>query len=197
MLHPLVATNSPNVFLIVFRCWWHVGLLWFRRRGTSFLSCAELLSMEKMTPLVQRRERPCTPRTIRCWASLWVSTTDFTNQWNQAVSLWLGFTSFLLQNHVNPAMDFTQTPPGMLALDNMLYLAKVHQDTYIRVRFDLRCHLAPLREAEESVTPLIFSLTTDCPGEQQPRGQARMSLWPMCHWTHQNALRDTPGWGTA
>ncbi|KAG7280507.1 hypothetical protein CRUP_022037 [Coryphaenoides rupestris] len=39
----------------------------------------------------------------------------------------LGFT-----NHVNPAMDFTQTPPGMLALDNMLYLAKLHQDTYIR-----------------------------------------------------------------
>lgn len=38
-----------------------------------------------------------------------------------------------MQNHVNPAMDFTQTPPGMLALDNMLYLAKVHQDTYIRV----------------------------------------------------------------
>uniref|UniRef100_A0A672LFN0 Engulfment and cell motility 2 n=2 Tax=Sinocyclocheilus grahami TaxID=75366 RepID=A0A672LFN0_SINGR len=40
----------------------------------------------------------------------------------------LGFT-----NPVNPAMDFTQTPPGMLALDNMLYLAKVHQDTYIRI----------------------------------------------------------------
>uniref|UniRef100_A0A8C8FYU6 ELMO domain-containing protein n=1 Tax=Oncorhynchus tshawytscha TaxID=74940 RepID=A0A8C8FYU6_ONCTS len=40
----------------------------------------------------------------------------------------LGFT-----NHVNPAMDFTQTPPGMLALDNMLYLAKLHQDTYIRI----------------------------------------------------------------
>uniref|UniRef100_A0A8C5DZL8 ELMO domain-containing protein n=1 Tax=Gouania willdenowi TaxID=441366 RepID=A0A8C5DZL8_GOUWI len=40
----------------------------------------------------------------------------------------LGFT-----NHVNPALDFTHTPPGMLALDNMLYLAKVHQDTYIRI----------------------------------------------------------------
>ncbi|XP_072094761.1 engulfment and cell motility protein 2 [Mobula birostris] len=36
-------------------------------------------------------------------------------------------------NHVNPALDFTQTPPGMLALDNMLYLAKVHQDMYIRI----------------------------------------------------------------
>ncbi|CAJ0964712.1 unnamed protein product [Ranitomeya imitator] len=37
------------------------------------------------------------------------------------------------QNHVNPAMDFIQTPPGMLALDNMRYLAKFHQDTYVRV----------------------------------------------------------------
>ncbi|XP_033009831.1 engulfment and cell motility protein 2 isoform X3 [Lacerta agilis] len=36
-------------------------------------------------------------------------------------------------NHINPALDFTQTPPGMLALDNMLYLAKCHQDTYIRI----------------------------------------------------------------
>lgn len=123
--------------------------------------------------------------------------TRWKKQGNQAVSSRLGFTSSLLQNHVNPAMDFTQTPPGMLALDNMLYLAKVHQDTYIRVGFDLRCHLAHVREAEESVTPLIFSLTTDCPGEQQPRGQARVSLWPMCHRTHQNALRDTPGWGAA
>ncbi|NP_001083487.1 engulfment and cell motility 2 S homeolog isoform X1 [Xenopus laevis] len=40
----------------------------------------------------------------------------------------LGFT-----NHVNPAMDFLQTPPGMLALDNMLYLAKHQQDTYVRI----------------------------------------------------------------
>ncbi|KAM9443726.1 engulfment and cell motility protein 2 isoform 1-T1 [Clarias gariepinus] len=40
----------------------------------------------------------------------------------------LGFT-----NGVNPALDFTQTPPGLLALDNMLYLAKVHPDTYTRI----------------------------------------------------------------
>uniref|UniRef100_A0A3Q1CR39 ELMO domain-containing protein n=1 Tax=Amphiprion ocellaris TaxID=80972 RepID=A0A3Q1CR39_AMPOC len=37
------------------------------------------------------------------------------------------------QNHVNPAVDFTQIPPGMLALDNMLYFAKHHQDAYIRI----------------------------------------------------------------
>ncbi|MGH0145283.1 UNVERIFIED_CONTAM: hypothetical protein FKN15_005030 [Acipenser sinensis] len=37
------------------------------------------------------------------------------------------------QNHVNPAVDFTQIPPGMLALDNMLYFAKHQQDAYIRI----------------------------------------------------------------
>ncbi|XP_041104355.1 engulfment and cell motility protein 1-like isoform X2 [Polyodon spathula] len=36
-------------------------------------------------------------------------------------------------NHVNPAVDFTQIPPGMLALDNMLYFAKHQQDAYIRI----------------------------------------------------------------
>ncbi|XP_035384767.1 engulfment and cell motility protein 1 isoform X4 [Electrophorus electricus] len=36
-------------------------------------------------------------------------------------------------NHVNPAVDFTQIPPGMLALDNMLYFARQHQDSYIRI----------------------------------------------------------------
>lgn len=38
------------------------------------------------------------------------------------------------QSPANPAVDFLQTPPGMLALDNMLYLARHHQDAYIRVR---------------------------------------------------------------
>lgn len=55
---------------------------------------------------------------------------------------------FQTQNHVNPAMDFTQTPPGMLALDNMLYLAKVHQDTYIRVSSGLMHDFANLTEVE-------------------------------------------------
>uniref|UniRef100_A0AAY4ELZ6 ELMO domain-containing protein n=1 Tax=Denticeps clupeoides TaxID=299321 RepID=A0AAY4ELZ6_9TELE len=43
------------------------------------------------------------------------------------------YCTFSLQNHVNPAVDFTQIPPGMLALDNMLYFARHHQDAYIRI----------------------------------------------------------------
>ncbi len=64
---------------------------------------------------------------------------------------------FQMQNHVNPAMDFTQTPPGMLALDNMLYLAKVHQDTYIRVSFCPRLNFARRTELEKSATPNVSS----------------------------------------
>ncbi|CAB1320512.1 unnamed protein product, partial [Coregonus sp. 'balchen'] len=45
----------------------------------------------------------------------------------------LGFKKLGFLNHVNPAMDFTQIPPGMLALDNMLYFARHHQDAYIRI----------------------------------------------------------------
>ncbi|EHB03970.1 Engulfment and cell motility protein 1 [Heterocephalus glaber] len=57
---------------------------------------------------------------------------------NQQAKSFLSSSLFMaignsLQNHVNPAMDFTQTPPGMLALDNMLYFAKHHQDAYIRI----------------------------------------------------------------
>ncbi|KAA0710478.1 Engulfment and cell motility protein 1 [Triplophysa tibetana] len=43
------------------------------------------------------------------------------------------FTKTHFTNHVNPAVDFTQIPPGMLALDNMLYFARQHQDAYIRI----------------------------------------------------------------
>lgn len=56
------------------------------------------------------------------------------------------FSWLQTQNHVNPAVDFTQTPPGMLALDNMLYLARVHQDTYIRVSVGNRHHFVLLIE---------------------------------------------------
>uniref|UniRef100_A0A673BTT5 Engulfment and cell motility 2 n=1 Tax=Sphaeramia orbicularis TaxID=375764 RepID=A0A673BTT5_9TELE len=64
----------------------------------------------------------------------------------------LGFT-----NHVNPAMDFTQTPPGMLALDNMLYLAKVHQDTYIRVSFCKNLLFFAANEGCNDYHPMFFT----------------------------------------
>lgn len=50
-------------------------------------------------------------------------------------------------------MDFTQTPPGMLALDNMLYFAKHHQDAYIRVSTQ------PLSAIVDFLLTLNFKLT--------------------------------------
>ena len=50
-------------------------------------------------------------------------------------------------------MDFTQTPPGMLALDNMLYFAKQHQDAYIRVS------LQPLPTGAGFLSNLTFRLS--------------------------------------
>lgn len=59
------------------------------------------------------------------------------------------------QNHVNPAVDFTQIPPGMLALDNMLYFARHHQDAYIRVSIPKLKHvLSP--KTVETMFPLAF-----------------------------------------
>lgn len=72
---------------------------------------------------------------------------------------------FSMQNHVNPAMDFTQTPPGMLAVDNMLYLAKVHQDTYIRVSF---LAFLLLMRWKGILSSFSLSPRADRPGEQQP-----------------------------
>lgn len=35
---------------------------------------------------------------------------------------------------INPALDFTETPPGMLALDCMIYFARSHTEGYTKVR---------------------------------------------------------------
>lgn len=35
---------------------------------------------------------------------------------------------------INPALDFTETPPGMLALDCMIYFARSHTESYTKVR---------------------------------------------------------------
>lgn len=36
---------------------------------------------------------------------------------------------------INPAQDFTETPPGMLALDCMIYFARNHPEAYTKVTF--------------------------------------------------------------
>lgn len=46
----------------------------------------------------------------------------------------LGFKS-----DINPALDFTETPPGMLALDCMVYFARNHTEHYTKVVLENSC----------------------------------------------------------
>ncbi|KAL0267620.1 UNVERIFIED_CONTAM: hypothetical protein PYX00_009836 [Menopon gallinae] len=46
----------------------------------------------------------------------------------------LGFKS-----EINPALDFTETPPGMLALDCMVYFARNHVESYTKVVLENSC----------------------------------------------------------
>ncbi len=43
-----------------------------------------------------------------------------------------------IQNSINPVEDLCQTPPGILALDNMVYFAKMHGENYTKVRTTCR-----------------------------------------------------------
>lgn len=52
---------------------------------------------------------------------------------------------------INPALDFTETPPGMLALDCMVYFARNHTENYTKVKCWLldRCRAVPLVRCKE------------------------------------------------
>ncbi|XP_075702181.1 engulfment and cell motility protein 2 isoform X3 [Rhinoderma darwinii] len=96
----------------------------------------------------------------------------------------LGFT-----NHVNPAMDFIQTPPGMLALDNMLYLAKFHQDTYVRIVLENSSredkHECPFGRSAIELTKMLCEILQV--GELPNEG--RNDYHPM-FFTHERAFEE-------
>ncbi|XP_056405874.1 engulfment and cell motility protein 2 isoform X2 [Hyla sarda] len=96
----------------------------------------------------------------------------------------LGFT-----NHVNPALDFIQTPPGMLALDNMLYLAKFHQDTYVRIVLENSSredkHECPFGRSAIELTKMLCEILQV--GELPNEG--RNDYHPM-FFTHERAFEE-------
>ncbi|KAG8565487.1 hypothetical protein GDO81_012873 [Engystomops pustulosus] len=96
----------------------------------------------------------------------------------------LGFT-----NHVNPALDFIQTPPGMLALDNMLYLAKFHQDTYVRIVLENSSredkHECPFGRSAIELTKMLCEILQV--GELPNEG--RNDYHPM-FFTHEKAFEE-------
>lgn len=66
----------------------------------------------------------------------------------------LGFT-----NHSNPAEDFMETPPGLLALDLMYYFACSHTDGYTKVVLENACradeHECPFAKSSIELTKMI------------------------------------------
>uniref|UniRef100_T1J981 ELMO domain-containing protein n=1 Tax=Strigamia maritima TaxID=126957 RepID=T1J981_STRMM len=93
------------------------------------------------------------------------------------------------QNHANPAEDFTESPPGMLALDNMIYFARYHADAYTKVVLENSCrsddHECPFGETSIGLTKLLCEILKI--GE--PPSEQGQTFYPM-FFTHDHAFEE-------
>ena len=66
------------------------------------------------------------------------------------------------RDDVNPARDFNETPPGILALDNMSYFAREHPDKYSKLVLEnccrADCHECPFGRASIELTKLLCEI---------------------------------------
>jgi len=66
------------------------------------------------------------------------------------------------KNHANPVEDLTQVPPGILALDNMTYFAKQHEEIYTKVVLENSCradeHDCPFARASIELTNMLCDI---------------------------------------
>lgn len=66
------------------------------------------------------------------------------------------------RNDINPALDFTETPPGLLALDCMVYFARNHQDNYTKLVLENSCradeHECPFGRASVELVRILCEL---------------------------------------
>lgn len=67
----------------------------------------------------------------------------------------------------NPAQDLERVPPGLLALDNMLYFSRHAPSAYSRVSTWLGRWQGPSGLSSAPI-PFAFSPTPVCAGKQQP-----------------------------
>ncbi|KAJ8672502.1 hypothetical protein QAD02_003761 [Eretmocerus hayati] len=90
---------------------------------------------------------------------------------------------------INPALDFTETPPGMLALDCMVYFAKNHAESYTKVVLENSCradeHECPFGRTSIELVKLLCEVLRigEAPSEQ---GQ---SYHPM-FFTHDHPFEE-------
>ncbi|OXU25322.1 hypothetical protein TSAR_016297 [Trichomalopsis sarcophagae] len=90
---------------------------------------------------------------------------------------------------INPALDFTETPPGMLALDCMVYFARNHTENYTKVVLENSCradeHECPFGRTSVELVKLLCDIL--CIGEA-PSEQGQ-SYHPM-FFTHDHPFEE-------
>ncbi|XP_074028715.1 engulfment and cell motility Ced-12 isoform X2 [Leptinotarsa decemlineata] len=66
------------------------------------------------------------------------------------------------KNDINPALDFTETPPGLLALDCMIYFARNHPENYTKLVLENSCradeHECPFGRASVELVRILCEL---------------------------------------
>lgn len=66
------------------------------------------------------------------------------------------------KNDINPALDFTETPPGMLALDCMIHFARNHTESYTKVVLENSCradeHECPFGRTSVELVKLLCEI---------------------------------------
>lgn len=76
------------------------------------------------------------------------------------------------KNDINPALDFTETPPGMLALDCMVHFAENHTELYTKVVLENSCpaneHECPFGRTSIELVKLLCEILHigEAPSEQ-------------------------------
>ncbi|KAL3275269.1 hypothetical protein HHI36_020038 [Cryptolaemus montrouzieri] len=76
------------------------------------------------------------------------------------------------KNDINPALDFTEAPPGLLALDCMIYFARNHPDSYTKLVLENSCradeHECPFGRASVELVKILCELLKigESPSEQ-------------------------------
>ncbi|XP_050300892.1 engulfment and cell motility protein 1 [Anthonomus grandis grandis] len=76
------------------------------------------------------------------------------------------------KNDINPVLDFTETPPGLLALDCMVYFARNHTESYTKLVLENSCradeHECPFGRASVELVRILCELLKvgETPSEQ-------------------------------
>ncbi|XP_075224621.1 engulfment and cell motility Ced-12 [Lycorma delicatula] len=90
---------------------------------------------------------------------------------------------------INPALDFTEAPPGMLALDCMIYFARNHTESYTKVVLENSCR-ADEHECPFGRTSIVLvKLLCDVLRIGEPPSDHGQNYYPM-FFTHDHPFEE-------